>query len=132
TGDGLADLSLEEFWENVSDLGDMTVLATNHGSGKGWSDYTLYNFHLDFNLVPGEIHIVVKEGDTVLWDHTVHDTTFTGGQFGFYNNSQERVEYAGFVQTGGVLVGVPDAGWTAGMLGLGVMVLGISRRLARR
>ncbi|MDO9470225.1 MAG: FxDxF family PEP-CTERM protein [Nitrosomonas sp.] len=95
TGDGLADLSLEEFWENSANFGDMEILATNH-TGNGWNDNVLYNFHLDFNLIPGEIHIVVKQGLTELWNVTVNDTTFSAGQFGFYNNSQQAVRYAGF------------------------------------
>ena len=121
TGNGLTDLSIAEFWENQVSFGDMVVLATNHGSTKGWADNTLYNFHLDFNLVPGEIHIIVKEGATVLWDQTVNDPTFGGGQFGFYNNSQQNVRYAGFVQTGGVPV-IPEPETYALMAaGLGFM-----------
>ncbi len=88
TGNVPADLSLEEFWENQVSFGDMTVLATNHATDKGWSDNRLYDFHLDFNLNPGEIHIVIKDGATVPWDRTVVDNTFPGGQFGFFNNSQ--------------------------------------------
>lgn len=107
TGNGLTDLSLAELWENQVNYGDMSVLATNHSSAAGWVDQVLYDFHLDFNLNPGEIHIVVKQGATVLWDTTVVDTTFTGGQFGFYNYSQEQVRYAGFTQTGGVTVPEP-------------------------
>jgi len=38
--------------ENEVSFGDMTVLETNHGSDKGWADNVLYDFHLDFNLVP--------------------------------------------------------------------------------
>ncbi|WP_374049964.1 FxDxF family PEP-CTERM protein [Nitrosomonas sp. sh817] len=30
---------------------------------------------------------------------TVNDTTFASGQFGFYNNSQSNVRYAGFEVT---------------------------------
>lgn len=115
TGDGLVDLSLGEFWENQSDLGDMEILAQNHGSAQGWVDNKFYDFHLDFNLVPGQFNIVVKDGATVLWDTTVVDSTFTGGQFGFYNYSQEQVEYAGFVQTGGIPV-VPDGGSSVALL----------------
>jgi hypothetical protein len=97
----------------------MEVLAQNHGSDKGWADNRLYNFHLDFNVVPGQFSILVKEGDTVLWDTTVADDTFTGGQFGFYNYSQQAVEYAGFVQTGGKPdVGVPDGGTSLAMLAM--------------
>ncbi len=80
--------------------GDMDVLATNHSSSAGWADYQLYNFHLDFNLTPGTFTInVTDSSNNILWDVTVNDTTFTGGQFGFYNYSQGQVRYAGFEQT---------------------------------
>jgi len=120
TGDGIADLSLAEFWENVSDFGDMTVLAQNHGSTKGWASNTSYDFHLDFNQNPGEIHIIVKQGATTLWDHTLMDNTFSSGEFGFYNYSQQSVRYAGFEQTGGVIVPVPGAA-ILGVIGIGMV-----------
>lgn len=104
SGDGLTDLSLGEFWENGVDLGDMDVLATNHSSSAGWADGRLYDFHLDFNTIAGQFTINVKDGATALWDVTVTDSTFTGGQFGFYNYSQGDVRYAGFEQTGGTTV----------------------------
>jgi len=119
TGNGQVDLSLEELWENEVNFGDLTILAKNHGNTKGWADNTLYNFHLDFDLNPGEFHIVVSQGATTLWDTTVTDSTFTGGQFGFYNYSQEAVEYAGFVQTGGV----PDSGYAGILLGVGATLV---------
>ena len=130
TGSGLADLSLEEFWENQVSFGDMAVLAKNQGAGKGWVDSKLYNFHLDFNLNPGEIHIVVMDGATTLWDTTVNDPTFGGGQFGFFNNSQQNVRYAGFEQTGGVPTNpVPEPETYALMLaGLGLVGWAARRR----
>jgi len=133
TGNGLVDLSLEEFWENQTSFGDMTVLATNQSSSKGWVDNKLYNFHLDFNLNPGEIHVVVMDGAVTLWDTTVHDSTFGGGEFGFFNNSQQDVRYAGFVQTGGVptVPVVPEPETYALMLaGLG-LVGWVARRRRR-
>lgn len=108
TGNGLTDLSLAEFWENENDFGDMHVLAQNHGAGKGWVDEAVYTFHLDFNLDVGVFSIIVKDAaNNLLWDVTVSDSTFTSGQFGFYNYSQEDVLYAGFEQTGGTTVPEP-------------------------
>jgi hypothetical protein len=98
TGNGSTDLSLEEFWENQVSFGDMTVLATNHASTAGWVDTIPYTFLLDFNTSPGQFNVVVKQGAAVLWDHTVLDSTFTNGQFAFFNNSQQAVRYAGFEQ----------------------------------
>jgi len=123
TGDGFTDLSLAEFWENVADFADMDVLATNHGSDKGWDNNQLYNFHLDFNLIAGQFTVNVKKDTDVLWDVTVNDATFTGGEFGFYNYSQENVRYAGFEQTGGIPVdAVPEPAtmllFGAGLVGL--------------
>ncbi len=129
TDNGVNDLSLGEFWENAADLGDMEVLAQNQGSGLGWVDNTLYDFHLDFNLNPGEIHIVVMDGATTLWDYTLYDSEFLSGQFGFYNFSQANVRYAGFVQTGGVLIPVPVPGaFILGSLGLGLAGMKLRRR----
>jgi hypothetical protein len=128
TGNGLTDLSLEEFWENQASFGDMTVLAKNQSTTSGWIDNRLYTFHLDFNLNPGEIHITVMDGAVTLWDTTVNDPTFGGGEFGFFNNSQQNVRYAGFVQTGGVPA-IPEPQTYALMLaGLGAMTWAARRR----
>jgi hypothetical protein len=95
---GLTDLSISEFWENEHALGDMSVLATNHSSTAGWVDHALYDFLLEYNLVPGQFRVKVSQGATTLWDVNVADGTFGAGQFGFFNNSQAAVRYAGFEQ----------------------------------
>lgn len=128
TGDGLIDLSLEEFWENQVDFGDMDVLATNHGSTKGWLANRPYTFKLDFNTTPGQFNIQVLDGATVLWDQTVVDSTFTSGQFAFFNNSQSGVSYAGFEQDN-VKPPIPEPETYALMLaGLAAVAIAARRR----
>jgi hypothetical protein len=134
TGNGLTDLSIGELWENQNNLGDMTVLAKNHGPAAGWVNRVEYDFHLDFNLNPGEVSIIVKQGATELWNQTVVDNTFLGGQFGFYNNSQGGVEYAGFTQTGGIPTPdpVPESGKSMLLLSLGLISAGLLKRRQQR
>ncbi len=130
TGNGLADLSLEEFWENQVNFGDMTVLATKHSTTASWEFSRVYDFHLEFNTTPGTFRIVVKDGAATLWDQTVADATFSSGQFAFYNNSQSQVRYAGFVQEVIGDPGVPaiPEPQTYALMLLGLVATGVAAR----
>lgn len=127
TGDGITDLSLGEFWENNIDKGDMTILAQNQSATAGWLDNILYDFNLDFNINSGEFSVNVSQAGTTLWNTTITDSTFTSGQFGFYNFSQSSVKYAGFEQAGGIIVGVPEP-ISLGLFGAGLLGLIYSQK----
>lgn len=126
SGDAYTDLTLAEFWDNGSAagdiFGDVEMLAVNHGASTGWQEYERYNVFLDFNIHPGEIHVVINdESNITLWDVTVFDTTFTSGQFGFYNHSQQFTRYDDFEQIGGTVVPLPASLWfmVTGLAGIG-------------
>jgi len=61
-------------------------------------DHTTYNFHLDFWADSFTV-IVKNTADEELWNVTVIDGDYQSGQFGFYNYSQENVQYSGFADT---------------------------------
>ena len=121
-----SDLSLSDFWSSTG-YTNSTVLATNFGAGKGWADMTEYDFHLDFQ--PGVFSVTVKQGITTLWDVTVMDGSFTYGEFGFYNFSQEQVWYSGFQQTGGTPM-VPEPA-TMILFGIGLAGVGLRRKFRK-
>jgi hypothetical protein len=111
-------LSVDDFWSSAN-TNNMTLLASNYGSDKGWIDDTQYDFYLNFQ--PGVFGITVKLGATTLWDVTVNDSTFPAGQFGFYNFSQEDVQYSGFVQD--VIIPTVPEPTTVLLLGIGLIGL---------
>ena len=90
-----ADLDYNDFWSSNTE--NSKILASNYADN-GWTDNTVYDFHLKFS--PGKFTIIVYIGETEteLWNITINDNSYTSGQFGFYNFSQENVEYSGFEQ----------------------------------
>ncbi|HEV2706799.1 MAG TPA: RHS repeat-associated core domain-containing protein [Pyrinomonadaceae bacterium] len=84
-------LTGRDFWPTA---GNGTRVRTLYHNTIGWSEFTDYQFTLQFH--PGEIKIIVRQGANVLADITVKDQTYTNGLFGFYNYSQAQVRYSGF------------------------------------
>ena len=128
--DSRADLDLADFWE--SNTADSTILASSYGSGKGWADNQEYDFHLNFSAT-GTFDVEVFLGGTSisLWNVTVNDSSYTSGQFGFYNFSQSAVQYSGFKQTGGVTVNPVPEPATMLLFGMGGVGL-VSSRLRKK
>src|SRR5688572_16607658 len=94
-----------------------------------WDEFTDYTFRLNFT--PGTFEIEVSEEATVLQNWIINDSTYTGGEFGFYNYSQGNVIYSGFIQRDDpppIGNQLPDAGSTAVLLGLAALGLFGSRR----
>lgn len=78
-----------KFWGHIPDPPVFDVLAQNHGSTLGWQDNTPHYFTLFYTSSQITIQI---DGDTIF------DIAgcFQPGRFGFYNFSQEKVEYSNF------------------------------------
>ncbi|RYD35116.1 MAG: hypothetical protein EOP87_07915, partial [Verrucomicrobiaceae bacterium] len=92
---GAGDFTEADFWWSNANRPNMTVLSPPNDIP--WVDFQEYRITLDFT--PGRIVVEVRLDDGTLLDRMeVNDTTFTGGRFGFYNYSQDRVIYKGFTQ----------------------------------
>lgn len=90
---GQGDPTCEDL-ECTQDSENVTILR--HDATHAWAPFTDYGFLLRF--VPGAFHIEVTHGATVLAAWDFEDSTYSSGNFGFYNASQESVVYRGFTQ----------------------------------
>lgn len=122
----VSDLTLPDFWNSTGST-NSTILDTAYGSTQGWSTNTFYDFNLDFKST-GQFDIVVSSNGSELWNTTVFDNTWTSGQFGFYNFSQEQVQYEGFIQTGGTVIPEPSTVGLLSLAGLGSFLVWNRRR----
>ncbi len=113
----VSDLQARDFWHSEG-TDNTSILASDFSEINGWNFDTLYDFHLDFT--PGSFSIAVSLNDTDLWNVTVNDSSFTSGQFGFYNFSQPSVEYSGFEQTSSVPEPASMVLLFSGLIGLGI------------
>src|ERR1041384_703071 len=83
------------------DLGTTFPTNTNrvrllYHNTNAWADFTNYVFSL--TAIPGHFDINISRGTNVVSTISIDDNTYTNGQFGFYNFSQDHVEYSGFTK----------------------------------
>jgi uncharacterized repeat protein (TIGR02543 family) len=82
---GLGEFS-KYLWFHLPETNKCEILGTKHGSGKGWEDYTEYEFKVRYTKNNITIWINGNEIFNANGD-------FKDGKFGFYNNSQENTVY---------------------------------------
>ena len=81
-----------DLWPTTSNGNKVKTLYHNDIS---YQYKTVYNFELNFSD-QGSINIVIKQGNKILDNIAINDSTYTSGKFGFYNFSQDMVTYKGF------------------------------------
>ncbi|WP_172807586.1 hypothetical protein [Endozoicomonas ascidiicola] len=100
-----------EFWD-LENTTNITLLAEDVSSTKGWVENKEYNFSLSYQD-NGNIRILVRDAATqeLLWDSglIVDPEPIGAGKVGFYNFSQEGVSYKGFTKAL-LLKPIADAG----------------------
>ncbi len=85
---GFGDYS-KYFWyhENITDsLRNVTILATDYGTDKGWT----FNKEYQFEILYTETQVKIKIDNVVIFDVS---GSFIPGKIGFYNLSQNPVTY---------------------------------------
>ncbi|HEX5218075.1 MAG TPA: Ig-like domain-containing protein, partial [Verrucomicrobiae bacterium] len=88
-------LGADDLWPTFPS--DTNRVRTIYHNTVPWQDFASYQFTLDFR--PGHFTILIYQGDTLLANITLDDSTYTSGRFGFYNHSQEAVRYTGFTHS---------------------------------
>nr|WP_161501616.1 putative Ig domain-containing protein [Rhodopirellula sp. SM50] len=77
---------------------DPTCIRTLYQNNVGYVDDVTYQFTLNFT--PGRFAIEISQGGVpVIEPIEIFDNTFSGGSFGFFNQSQADVLYRGFTKT---------------------------------
>lgn len=113
-----------QFWTHTSDANITFTSLASPQVNAGWANNTFYEFELVYQL--DQIVIRIKGGTgpfsdwVTIFDLHIDDLpagTFPGdefpiGRFGFYNLSQEMVQYEGFTQEGEPVLGTnpPNGG----------------------
>jgi len=102
------------YWRNgrtTNQVGPLQVFRVNNGFAYPWDGLdTLYRkdiawqaqvtYTYDFSFREGGFDITLKQGDVLIDNISIEDTTFTTGRFGFVNSSQALTSYtANTVQT---------------------------------
>lgn len=71
-----------------------TVTMLPGGISANWAPKRTFEIIIDYR--PGQIQIVLREGDTIYATITSNDNTFASGKFGFYNNNVYEALYQNF------------------------------------
>ncbi len=82
-----------DLWPTIGSPGRVTTLYHNKIPYEINKQYT---FDLEFHA--GHFQVVISDGGTVLDTIAINDDTYANGQFGFYNYSQDSIEYTGFTR----------------------------------
>ena len=98
------------------DYGNGVDLLIEDVPAAGWEYNTLYTYELRYTADSVRVQIQGGTG-TYATPQTIFDvsaadvglTSFPSGRFGFYNNSQAGVRYAGFSEDNGAPIAAPDS-----------------------
>ncbi len=97
------------FWSHVDNTdtnSSFVTLDSLIGAGLGWADNTTYDFELTYQT--NLIEIAIDGG--AFDNQTIFSVagTYEAGSFGFYNNSQNKVRYAGLTEMIAPAIGVSE------------------------
>jgi hypothetical protein len=121
TGSAAVDPDAFDFATTTGTSNTIILRANN----LAWASFTDYDFLLNFSA--GMFQVQVSQNNTVLENWLVSDSTFTGGDFGFFNQSQPSVLYTGFTVTSEV----PEPG-TLVLFGIGLAAFRLIYRQRRK
>jgi hypothetical protein len=91
-------LTVDDLWATVGTTSVIPMSAEGAAlhNAVPWAKNKPYRFAFESHA--GSFRLSVHDGETLLVDWSVHDSTYTSGKFGFYNFSQAPVQYETFTR----------------------------------